>query len=358
MAAKPPFKKASRSRKKPSRTKSARSKRAPKKSRSKTLKKNLSCPIVGIGGSAGGFEATMELLKELSPKIGMAFVIVQHLDPHHASRLPNLLGKVTQMPVIEMSGRVKPQPDTVYVQPSNKCVICKDGALTLIRRTERLNVAIDQFFESLAEERGPQAIGVVLSGSGSDGTAGLRAIKAAGGITFAQDESAKFTAMPRNAIQSGFVDAALSPKEIARELQRIAEHPYIQKAPHDGVGVDSEYADLDNLSRIFLTLKKHTGVDFTAYKQSTLQRRIQRRMALHRIERLRQYTNFLHGNDKEIQELFNDLLINVTRFFRDERAFKALKKRFIPALIKQKGRKGEMRIWVPGCATGEEVYSL
>src|SRR5215475_7351032 len=193
-------------------------------------KKDLSCPIVGIGGSAGGFEATMELLKALPPRIGMAFVIVQHLDPHHASRLPNLLGKVTQMPVIEMTTQVKPEPDTVYVQPPNKCVIYKNGALTLIDRTERLNIAIDQFFESLAETQGPRAIGVVLSGSGSDGTAGLRAIKAAGGITFAQDDSAKFSSMPRNAIDSGFVDAALSPKEIARELRRIAEHPYIQKA--------------------------------------------------------------------------------------------------------------------------------
>jgi len=358
MAAKPTSKRASRSRAKPNRTKSAQSKPVAQQLRPKVLKKNLSCPIVGIGGSAGGFEATMDLLKELSPKIGMAFVIVQHLDPHHASRLPILLGKVTQMPVIEITGRVKPEPDTVYVQPPNKCVIYKNSALTLVKRTERLNVAIDQFFESLAETQGPRAIGVVLSGSGSDGTAGLRAIKAAGGITFAQDDSAKFSAMPRNAIQSGFVDAALSPKEIARELRRIAEHPYIQKAPQDGAGPDSEYAVLDHLSRIFLTLKKYTGVDFTAYKQSTLQRRIQRRMALHRIERLRQYANFLRGNDKEIQELFNDLLINVTRFFRDEGAFKALKKRFIPALIKQKGRKGDLRVWVPGCATGEEVYSL
>src|SRR5262245_9229958 len=266
-----------------------------KKARAGSAKKNPGCPIVGIGGSAGGFEATMELLKELPPKNGMAFVIVQHLDPHHASRLPNLLSKVTQMSVIEISRRVKPEPDTVYVQPPNKCVIYKNGALTLIDRTERLNIAIDHFFESLAETQGPRAIGVVLSGSGSDGTAGLRAIKAAGGITFAQDDSAKFSSMPRNAIDSGFVDAALSPAEIARELRRIAEHPYLQKLPHDGAGLDAEYADLDHLSRIFLTLKKHTGVDFTAYKQSTLQRRIERRMALHRIERLRQYANFLRS---------------------------------------------------------------
>jgi two-component system CheB/CheR fusion protein len=187
-------------------------------------KQNPGCPIVGVGASAGGFEAIMELLRSLSPKTGMAYVIVQHLDPHHASRLPTLLGKVTEMSVIEVSGRVEPKSNTVYVQPPNKCVICKDGTLALERRTEKLSLGIDHFFESLAEAQGPRAIGVILSGSGSDGTAGLRAIKAAGGLTFAQDEeSAKYPSMPRNAIQSGFVDAALSPSEIAQEIKRIAD---------------------------------------------------------------------------------------------------------------------------------------
>jgi two-component system CheB/CheR fusion protein len=360
MAAKRTSKKrASLSRKKPGRKKPAKSTAKKSTARPEPRKKERGCPIVGIGGSAGGFEAAMELLKELPPKNGMAFVVVQHLDPHHASRLPSLLGKVTQMPVVEINKRIKPEPDTVYVLPPNKALIYRNGALTLSQRAERPNVAIDQFFESLAEEEGPRAIGVVLSGSGSDGTAGLRAIKAAGGITFAQDEaSAKFGAMPRSAIQSGFVDAALSPKEIARELLRIAEHPYIQKAPQEPPEPEGEHAELDDLDRIFLTLKKHTGVDFASYKQSTLHRRVYRRMALHRIEHLRQYANFLRGNQKEIQELFNDLLINVTRFFRDESAFRALQKRFIPALIKQKGHTGELRVWVPGCATGEEVYSL
>jgi two-component system, chemotaxis family, CheB/CheR fusion protein len=322
-------------------------------------KENGGCPIVGIGGSAGGFEAAMELLRRLSPKTGMAFVIVQHLDPHHASRLPQLLGRVTQMPVIELTKKIEPMPNTIYTQPPNKCVICKDGSLTLVRRTEKLSLAIDHFFESLAETQGPRAIGVVLSGSGSDGTAGLRAIKAAGGLTFAQDEeSAKYPSMPRNAIQSGFVDAALSPEEIATELKRIADHPYIQQPDDEETELAGKDYGVDDLHRIFHILKKNTGVDFSFYKQSTLNRRIQRRMALHRIERTDQYARFLRENSKEVGELFNDLLINVTRFFRDEKAFRALKKRFIPALLKQKGRKGDLRIWVPGCATGEEVYSL
>ncbi|HYY14824.1 MAG TPA: chemotaxis protein CheB [Chthoniobacterales bacterium] len=231
------------------------------KSTSTRPKPKLACPIVGVGGSAGGFEAAIDLLGHLPQKTGMAYVIVQHLDPYHASRLPSLLGRATQMPVVELSQRTRPQPDTVYVQPPNKCVICKNGDLTLIRRVERMSLAIDHFFESLAEEQGRRAIGVLLSGSGSDGTAGLRAIKAATGFTFAQDEeSAKFPSMPRNAIASGFVDAALSPKEIAAELRRIAGHPYIKKAVPEKEEQEP-HIDLDDLSRIFLELRKHTGVD-------------------------------------------------------------------------------------------------
>lgn len=318
-----------------------------------------SCPIVGIGGSAGGFEATMELLRHLPPKNGMAFVVVQHLDPSHASRLPNLLARATEMTVVEVTKRVKPEPNTVYVQPPNKCVILKKGALTLIKRTERLNLAIDHFFESLADDQGSRAIGVVLSGSGSDGTAGLRAIKAAGGLTFAQDEeSAKFPSMPQHAIQSGFVDAALNPREIAEEICRISGHPYIKEGPKVGKDGVSLMAEPDDIHKIFQTLRRQTGVDFSAYKQTTLLRRIQRRMALHRIERIAQYARFLRDQVDEVNALFNDLLINVTRFFRDQRVFQVLKKKFIPSLLKQRGRQGELRVWVPGCATGEEVYSL
>src|SRR5881398_4073231 len=324
--------------------------------------KDGSCPIVGIGGSAGGFEAAMELLQNLPSRTGMAFVIVQHLDPHHASQLPNLLGKMTAMPVEEVAGTTTPKPNTVYVQPPNKCVIAKDGSLTLVHRTERLNVAIDHFFESLAEARGSRAIGIVLSGTGSDGTAGLRAIKAAGGLTFAQNQqSAKFDAMPRSAIRAGFVDLVLTPREIAREIERIADHPYIRRPLSDPEEIEkAAYRQADDLGRIFLSMKKQMGVDFSAYKETTLLRRIQRRMALHRIDKMSQYARFLRDNKKEIEALFDDLLINVTRFFRDKALFRALKKRFLPALLKNKSkaRQRELRVWVPGCATGEEVYSL
>jgi two-component system CheB/CheR fusion protein len=318
------------------------------------------CPIVGVGGSAGGFEATMELLQHLPSKNGTAFAIVQHLDPHHASRLASLLGRVTKMPVMEVTGTVVPEPDTVYVQPPNKCLICTDGGLTLVGRTEARNLAIDHFFESLAESRGSHAIGVVLSGTGTDGTAGLRAIKAAGGLTFAQDPStAKFDAMPNSAIRGGFVDAVLPPREIAREIKRIAVHPYLRRPFPDGEEAEKlDYQSADDLGRIFLSLKKYTGVDFSSYKRPTLNRRIHRRMALHRIERLGQYARFLRNNKKEAEELFSDLLINVTRFFRDKSVFNALQRKFLPALLKKKNSRAELRVWVPGCASGEEVYSL
>src|SRR5205809_1401710 len=343
-------------------TKSSHAKSTKPKLRLKSVKQNSKCPIVGIGGSAGGFEAAMELLQNLPPRTGMAFVIVQHLDPHHASRLPNLLGKMTAMPVSEIARTTTPKPNEVYVQPPNKCVIAKNGKLTLVSRTERLNIAIDHFFESLAEECGSRGIGIVLSGTGSDGTAGLRAIKAAGGLTFAQtEESAKFDAMPRSAIRSGFVDLVLAPDAIAREIRRIADHPYLRRPLIDAEEAEKEaYRQADDLGRVFLSLKKQMGVDFSGYKESTLIRRIHRRMALHRIDTLKRYARYLRDNKKEIEALFDDLLINVTRFFRDEKVFRALKKRFLPALLKKKsiGRQPELRVWIPGCATGEEVYSL
>src|SRR5947208_9089657 len=323
--------------------------------------KKTGCPIVGVGGSAGGFEATMELLRHLPAKNGMSFVVVQHLDPHHASKLASLLGKVTAMPVIEITKTTRPQPNTVYVQPSNKCVVAKNDKLVLVRRTQQLNVAIDQFFESLAEACGSRGIGVLLSGTGSDGTAGLRAIKVAGGLTFAQDEgTAKFAEMPRNAIRSGFVDAVRSPREIAHEIRHIVEHPYIRRSIESDKerAAKLDYQKADDLGRIFLSLKKQMGVDFTGYKVETLNRRIQRRMALHRMTKLSQYARFLRNNKKEIESLFDDLLINVTRFFRDPSLFTALRKRFLPAILKNKHRQDELRAWVPGCATGEEVYLL
>src|SRR5216117_1411009 len=352
---------ASPSRIKTSGAESSRLKSSKTKAALQSAKQYSSCPIVGIGGSAGGFEAAMELLRHLPAKNEMSFVVVQHLDPHHASKLASLLGKATAMPVIEITKTTKPQPNTVYVQPPNKCALVKNGELVLVRRTRQVNVSIDQFFESLAEACGSGGIGVLLSGTGSDGTAGLRAIKVAGGLTFAQDEgSAKFAEMPRNAIRSGVVDAVRSPREIAHEIRHIVEHPYIRRsiASDNERAAKLDYQKADDLGRIFLSLKKQMGVDFTCYKFETLNRRIQRRMALHRMTKLSHYARFLRNNKKEIESLFDDLLINVTRFFRDPSLFTALRNRFLPAILKNKDRQSELRAWVPGCATGEEVYSL
>ena len=266
------------------------------------------------------------------------------------------------MPVIEVTKRIKPQANTVYVQPASKCVIVKNGSLVLVHRTQKLNVTIDHFFESLAEACGSRGIGVLLSGTGNDGTAGLRAIKVAGGLTFAQDEqSAKFAEMPRNAIRSGFVDSVKSPREIARDIHQLVEHPYLRRPLTESEAEQagkSEYEKADDLGRIFLSLKKQTGIDFSNYKFATLNRRIQRRMALRGINKLNQYARLLRGNAEEVEALFDDLLINVTRFFRDPKLFTALRKRFLPAILRKKSRHGELRVWVPGCATGEEVYSF
>jgi hypothetical protein len=247
----------------PKKIASKKASRSRKNGRTAAAKRIIGSPIVGIGGSAGGFEATMDLLRHLPAKSGMTFVVVQHLDPHHASKLASLLGKATTMPVIEIAKTTEPKPNTVYVQPPNKCVVVKDGALRLVPRTRQLNVAIDQFFESLAEACASRAIGVLLSGSGSDGTAGLRAIKAAGGLTFAQDkETAKFPEMPRSAIRSGFVDAVHSPRGIAREIRHLVEHPYVHRVITDrevDEAAKSEYEKEDDLGRIFPSLKKQMG---------------------------------------------------------------------------------------------------
>jgi two-component system CheB/CheR fusion protein len=316
----------------------------------------LPFPLVGIGASAGGLEAFTKLLAHLPLNTGMGFVFVQHLDPKHESMLTAILSRATTMPVIEVTSGMRIEPDSVYVIPPGTLMSLSNGAFRLVARSgSGHQKPIDYFLQSLAEQCTSSAIGVVLSGSLSDGAQGLTAIKAEGGITFAQDDSsAKFQDMPRAAVAAGAVDFVLPPEEIARELERIARHPHVGAPPPRS---DEPERDRAPRSRILALLRSSTGVDFRLYRRSTIQRRLSRRMVLNKIDREEDYADFLKNNPGEVRALYDDMLITVTGFFRDPESFEALKTRVFPELLR--GRKSGLpiRIWVPGCATGEEVYS-
>ena len=319
-------------------------------------------PVVGIGASAGGLEAFTELLRYLPEKTGMAFVLVQHLDPTHASVLQEILARSTKIPVKEVKDGETILRDHVYVIPANANMTIEDGSLQLAPResTRSRNMPIDHFFRSLAESRGEQAIAVVLSGTASDGTLGCGAVKTAGGITFAQDEkSAKYGGMPHSAIYSGSIDFVLPPKSIAQELVRIGRHPYVARASTDPEAAFPLSAGSEHLHKLLTLLRQATGVDFAEYKQTTLHRRIKRRMVLHRVESLEGYLAYIKENPNELDELYRDVLINVTGFFRDPEAFESLRNIVFPSILQDRhAEQGPLRFWVPGCSTGEEAYSI
>jgi two-component system CheB/CheR fusion protein len=315
-------------------------------------------PIVGIGASAGGLEAFTDLLRGLPEKTGMAFVLVQHLDPSHSSDLREILARITKIPVQQVTDGVAVRPDNIYVIPPNTSMALENGVLRLAARvlTRGQHMPIDHFLRSLAEDRGNRAISVILSGTASDGTEGSRAIKAAGGITFAQDEkSAKYSSMPHSAVTAGCVDFILPPPGISRELARVAQHPYL--APTALEKSDLAIVTSGHMEALLSLLREAIGVDFTHYKQTTLRRRIERRMVLHKLEKLKDYVRYVRNTTGEIEELYQDILIHVTGFFRDPEAFEALRKHVLPTLFRD-NTKGTARIWVPGCSTGEEAYSL
>ena len=319
---------------------------------------NDSFPIVGIGASAGGLEAVTQLLKALPSNPGLALVLVQHLDPTHESALTSILARSTALSVTEAKHNMRLTPNCLYVIPPNKLLKIHDGRLKLSPRHEAESPpAVDYFFRALAECEGRRAIGVILSGNGSDGTQGCLAIKSAGGITMAQEEkSAKYPAMPGSAITAGCVDFVLPPDRIARELARLAGHPYV--TPPQRPEEPQRPAEERAAEQVLLLLRQQMGVDFTQYKPMTLRRRMQRRMALHKLESLKSYADYLRANATEVKELYDDILIHVTGFFRDPAVFQALKKKVFPRLVRQKAPEDPVRVWVPGCSTGEEVYSL
>jgi two-component system CheB/CheR fusion protein len=323
-------------------------------------------PIVGIGASAGGLEAFRQLLGALPTNTGMAYVLVQHLDPRHESILADLLSQTTKMPVSEVKGDVRVEPNRVYVIPPSQDIGIADGILKLVPRSQtgRPHMPIDYFLRTLAEVQGSQGIGVVLSGTATDGTLGLKAIKAEGGVAFAQDpSSAQFDGMPRSAIAAGCVDFVLSPKGIAQELTRLGRHPYMAagepRALSGGAPAPaSAEEDKASLNKIFALLRKGSGADFSAYKKTTLRRRIARRMLVNRIETLEGYARHLERDASEIHALYQDCLITVTSFFRDPAVFEALSAQILPLLLANRTPDAPVRVWVPGCATGEEVYSI
>jgi two-component system CheB/CheR fusion protein len=315
-----------------------------------------SCPIVGVGASAGGLEAITEILRYLGDEPGMAIVFIQHLDPKHASMLTELLARATGMHVQQVTDSVMIEANHVYVIAPNTCIGVRKGFLFIEpRQPATPHMPIDHFFRSLAEDQGGKAIGVVLSGTASDGTLGLKAIKEAGGITFAQDpESAKYDGMPRSAIVAGCVDQILSSEAIAQELIRLCQHPYVNR-PRPPEEVPLNEKGFDDILNILRTAK---GVDFNHYKPGTVRRRVMRRMAIHRLETPAQYAAYLKNKRDEVDLLFNDILINVTSFFREPATFTALTTHVLPALIKKRSHEDAVRVWVPGCATGEEAYSV
>jgi two-component system, chemotaxis family, CheB/CheR fusion protein len=314
-------------------------------------------PVVGIGASAGGLEAFRQLLSHLPIDTGMAFVLIQHLDPHHKSLLTEILARETAMPVVEVKSGLAVQPNHVYVIPPNTKMAIVHGALKLTARDRTKPMPVDTFFFSLAADLGSKAIAVVLSGGDGDGSRGLEAIKEAGGITFAQCEaSAKVSSMPNTAVATGRVDFILLPAEIAQELAKISRHPYIAH-PTPAKAIEVLLEGETALKTIFILLRTDTGVDFTLYKHATLKRRILRRMVLYRLESIEDYVIYLREHPEEVQALYEDILIHVTSFFRDPIAFEVLQAKVFPT-IAAKSPAVPIRIWVAGCSTGEEAYSI
>jgi two-component system CheB/CheR fusion protein len=313
----------------------------------------LTFPVVGIGASAGGLEALEALTHRLTAD-GMAFVVVQHLAPGHVSMLSDILRRGTTLRVVTIEDGVHLEPGTIYVAPPTGVVSINGEELRLTPsegRAPRHN--IDAFFRSLAHAGGSMAIGVVLSGSGSDGTLGLRAIKDEGGITFVQDPgTAAQSSMPQSAANSGSADFSLTPAEIGDELMRLSTHPYVGRVR------PIKLVHGTAIAKILEQLRGNYGVDFTLYKQGTVERRIARRMALHRLESVDEYLQTFEKDGPELGALYNDLLIGVTSFFRDAEPFEALKTIVFPRMLDNRSTQTPIRIWIAGCATGEEAYSI
>lgn len=323
-------------------------------------KPNDQFPVIGIGASAGGLKAFEEFFSNI-PKnkfTGMAFILVQHLAPDHKSLLHELIKRYTSMQVFEVTGGMVVKPDCIYIIPPNCDMAYLNGKLMLfdIDAPKGKRLSIDFFFRSLAQDLKQMAICIILSGTGSDGTTGAKSVKDEGGMVIAQKpESAEYDGMPRSVITSGIVDYVLTPSEMPLQLVSYVNHSYVKTVNEN---TRSLVDHIDYLQKIFVLIRSKTGNDFSRYKPSTITRRIERRMAVNQIETLEDYLRFLQTFPNEITMLFNDLLIGVTSFFRDKEAFKMLEENIIPSLFEGKEENSLIRVWVPGCSSGEEAYSI
>lgn len=318
-------------------------------------------PIVGIGGSAGAIEAVMEIVSNLTSSTGMAYVYLQHQSPDFESRMVEVLSKKSKIPIIQVEDKLPVEPDYFYVIPPGKEATIAEGEFRLVKRSAEQAMdhsPINRFFISLADTFKEFTVGVILSGADGDGTQGLKAIKIAGGLTFAQNESAMFQSMPKTAIAAGAVDLVLSPGEIAEELKSLSKQKEIYYQALKDLSGEAISGKDEDLIAILQMVQKSSGVDFDQYKPNTVKRRIIRRVVLHKLNTLNEYVQFLKSNASEVNLLFNDLLINVTTFFRDAELSEYLKNNLLPDIIRNKKHNEPIRIWVPACSTGQEVYSL
>jgi two-component system CheB/CheR fusion protein len=320
------------------------------------LASSVQFPIVGIGASAGGLEALEQFFENMPNDNGMAFVVIQHLDPNYVGIMPELLQRITKMKVFQASDALKVKPNCVYVIPPNKSLSILHGSLHLFDPVELrgLRLPIDIFLRSLAEDRQDKSIGIILSGMGSDGSLGLKAIKEKNGMVLVQDPaSAKFDGMPRSAIEAVIADIVASASELPSKL--IA---YLKFIPVIQINNEIEKKFKSNLDKIVILLREQSGHDFSLYKKNTLFRRIERRKGIHQIEKIQNYVRFLQENPKEVEILFKELLIGVTSFFRDYEVWEFLKESIFPELMNELPEGYTLRAWIPACSTGEEAYSL
>lgn len=317
-------------------------------------------PIVGIGSSAGGLEAQQTLFRAMPADSGLAFIVAAHLDPTQKSHLSELLGRCTPMPVVQIDGPIKIEPNHVYVIAPDQELTIREGVIQTNRPTAPRGQRhpVDSFFHSLAEDQGERAIAIVLSGTGSNGSLGLRFIKAEGGIVIAQEpETAGFQGMPRSAIGTGLVDLTLPPEKMPEALLNLARHSYLNR-PAASLPAEGEAGEAATLGMVLSLVRVQTGQDFRGYKERTLLRRIHRRMGLHRLEGMSDYVRRLRGDPEELAALARDLTINVTGFFRDPEAWQALDEAVIKPLVEERQSGTAIRVWVPGCSTGEEAYTI